>query len=251
MEWQLFGDIIGILIAIGVGMGCGSYSTMPYYRLPSGEACAGKWLGKKSHCTNCNTQLRTRDLLPVLNWLLTRGKCQFCGAKISGVYFFIEFTIVLISVLLFLKFGFEYMQFYIITLGLGCCLVILTATDYTYKTMPDPVLVVAVMFGFLYRALMDGQIYDMVFTFTIAVLSGLIYATIYKRITGREFKNYGYLKLIAIAGIWLNFISFMFFIVLAGILAFAIRKTPIPLAAAITLPFMLIIYFPELPYLVF
>lgn len=208
--------IIGLLLAIGLGMGCGSYATMPYYRLPTGEPCAGRWFGKRSHCTACGHKLRTIDLFPVFNWLLTFGKCHFCGHRISPVYFFIEFSCMLFSALLYLQFGFT--DAYLLTMGMMVCLVILTATDYSYRMMPNAVLLVLLMFGLLHRALLDDTLFHMVQSTALAILIGLAYRDLYKKITGTPITNYAYLKLIAIAGIWFPYPTFFTFLISAILL---------------------------------
>lgn len=242
-----FLNILGLLIAIGVGMGCGSYATMPYYRLPNGIPCGGKWTGKKSACPKCKVTLRTRDLFPVLNWLWTHGKCFKCGAKVNPVYFFIEFTCTLLSVLLYTKFGFD--QMYIITMGLAVCLVILAATQYSYQDIPDAVLIVMVMFGFLYRTILDGQIYDMVYSFALAVLCALIFAHLYEKFKGKKIKNYGLLKLLAVAGIWFGAGQVIKYIVVGLLLVsivnlltkFSKQKPEIFYGLALAIPFILVI----------
>ncbi len=241
-------EIIEFLLAIGIGLGSGSYATMPYYRLPNNEPCGGKWTGKRSHCTSCGHKLRTRDLLPVFNWLLTHGKCQFCGKKISPVYFFIELSCTILSVLIYLKFGFsdKYMLFMI----LAVCLVILSATDYSYKTLPDAVFIVIVMVGMTYRAIEDSELFGMTYGFTLALLTCLFYRQIYEKITGKKIKNYGYLKLITVSGIWLTPGNFVAFIIVAalfmGMLRLVYGKKRARFAMPIAASLLLFIFYPNL-----
>lgn len=249
MELQLVSEIIQVLIAIGVGMGMGSCSTMVYYRSEKGEAWGGKWTGKRAYCPKCNHKLRTRDLLPLFNWILTLGKCKFCGAKINPVYFFIEFMITALSVIFFLKYGFIDSQFYILTFGLAACLVIIVATDYSYKLVPDKVLLVMVMFGFLYRPLIDEEIYSMIRVVIIAVLFAILYSKLYEALTKKPIVNYGYLKLIGIGAIWFDYLNFFIFLILSAICYLLIMiinrifgfKTPLPYAAALAFPMILLL----------
>ena len=85
-------ETLGLLIAIVLGLGFGSYSTMPYYRLPNKVPCAGRWVGEKSACPQCGVQLRQRDYIPLFNWLITMGKCFSCGKKIDPTYLVLELT---------------------------------------------------------------------------------------------------------------------------------------------------------------
>ena len=226
-------------------MGAGSCSTMPYWRIPNGEKCGGKWTGKRAHCVSCNHKLRTRDMLPVINWLLTMGKCHFCGAKINPIYFLIEFSITLFSALLYLKLGFD--QLYIIIMGLVCSLTIATAMDYTYGKIYDRVLVVVLSLGAVYRSLIDGQIYDFMYLFANVVIFGVAFAAIYKKIKGKDMKDYKYLKLIACVAVWLNYTSFAYFALyslpLFIIGYFMFRKA---LALTISVPFLLLVIYPEI-----
>lgn len=198
-----------LLSVILAGMALGSCSTMVYYRVQHGEKISGRWFGKRAFCPHCHTKLRTRDLLPLFNWLLNKGKCAFCKARINPVYFFIEFFITLSSVLLYLKFGLN--DQYFLLLGLATCLVITAATDYSYRTMPDQVLITLVMLGTTYRAMMTGEVMGMVHSFAFAVLLALGWRDFYKHHRGKVIVNYNYLKILGIAGIWLNFVPLIWF----------------------------------------
>lgn len=245
MTWQWW---LGLCIAIGVGMGCGSYATMPYYRLPKGEPCAGRWIGKRSHCTSCDHKLRTRDLFPVFNWLLTRGKCHFCGAAISPVYFFIELSVTVASVIIYCHHPLD--QWYILLLGMAVCLIIITASDYSYRFVADPVLLALIMFGLLYRALLDGSLYPMVHSFTLAVLVAAALKQGYEHYTGKALTDYGYLKLLAVSGVWLNIPAFLLLLIYAGVLLLvvaAFRKSRLydtSIAWILSLVWFIIVIYP-------
>lgn len=206
---------IGLIFAAGVGMACGSYATMPYYRLPNNIACAGRWVGKRSACPACGVQLRTRDLLPVFNWLGTGGKCFKCSVEISYVYFFIEAGCMLASIALYLRFGFD--QLYILGMGLATCAMIQCAMDYSYRTMHDRIFVVMAMLGMIYRALLDGQIYDMIFSFSLAVLIALLAAQLYEQRMGKTVQSYRYLKWLALTGLWFTVPEFIVFLLVLAV----------------------------------
>lgn len=73
------------IAAIG---GClGSFFNVVLYRIPRGEDIV--WRG--SHCPECDNPIRSRHNLPVIGWLLLRGRCYDCGARISAIYPLIEF----------------------------------------------------------------------------------------------------------------------------------------------------------------
>lgn len=201
MEMAVIWETLAFLVlGVGFGMGCGSYATMPYYRLPNGEACAGKWIGKKSHCPVCDAQLKTRHLIPVFNWLITRGKCYSCGTKVNPVYFFIEVSVTIFSIVSYLTLGLDQLNLHMIYVALATCLVILGATDLTYRKIPDQVLVVMVILAFMAKT--PADINDMVFGLMMCVLIGVGYAKQKEEKTGEKYPHYGRLKFLGVAGLW-------------------------------------------------
>ena len=83
------------------GIIIGSFLNVLIYRIPKKENIAVV----RSHCMNCNYQLKWYDLVPLFSWLFLRGKCRKCGEKISIQYPLIEATNGLFYLLVFYKFG--------------------------------------------------------------------------------------------------------------------------------------------------
>jgi len=68
------------------GLVVGSFLTVVIHRVPAGESI----VRPRSRCPRCGTELRARDNLPVLGWVLLRGRCRTCGERISPSYPLIE-----------------------------------------------------------------------------------------------------------------------------------------------------------------
>lgn len=64
----------------------GSFLNVVAYRLPRGRSVSGR----RSHCPSCGTVVRSRDNLPVLGWLILRGRCRSCRGPISVRYPLVE-----------------------------------------------------------------------------------------------------------------------------------------------------------------
>jgi leader peptidase (prepilin peptidase)/N-methyltransferase len=73
---------IRIAIAIPFGLAFGSFLTVAIARLPAKESL----VRPRSRCPSCGAQIRTVDNIPVLSWILLRGRCHACRARISVVY---------------------------------------------------------------------------------------------------------------------------------------------------------------------
>lgn len=79
-------DLITALWLGFIGACVGSFLNVVAYRLPLGMSVV--W--KPSHCPHCNHPIRARDNVPVLGWLMLRGRCRDCGAPISPRYAIVE-----------------------------------------------------------------------------------------------------------------------------------------------------------------
>lgn len=69
-----------------VGLTVGSFLTVVTTRLPAGQSI----VRPRSACPRCRQALTARDLVPVVSWLLLRGRCRRCGAPIPAVYPLLE-----------------------------------------------------------------------------------------------------------------------------------------------------------------
>ena len=79
-------DLVTALWLGFVGACIGSFLNVVAYRLPLGMSVV--W--RPSHCPKCEHPIRARDNVPVLGWLMLRGKCRDCGEPISPRYAIVE-----------------------------------------------------------------------------------------------------------------------------------------------------------------
>ena len=78
----------GLVVAVAtlVGLAIGSFLNVVIWRVPRGESVAHP----PSACPRCGHAIRSRDNVPVLSWLLLRGRCRDCGNPISVRYPLVE-----------------------------------------------------------------------------------------------------------------------------------------------------------------
>jgi leader peptidase (prepilin peptidase)/N-methyltransferase len=88
--------LVGIL-----GLAIGSFLNVVIYRVPRDMSV----VTPRSHCPACESGVRPRDEVPVLSWLLLRGRCRDCKVFISPRYAFVELLTGVLFVALTLKFG--------------------------------------------------------------------------------------------------------------------------------------------------
>ncbi|WP_410512580.1 prepilin peptidase [Paenibacillus sp. BR2-3] len=117
-----------------LGLILGSFYNVVGLRVPAKESL----LHPPSHCPNCNTQLKHRDLFPVFSYLLSRGKCPYCGTSVSSLYPLGEAATGLLFLWVYLQFGFTgkgLLGFLLVSLS-----VIVTVADLKYMLIPNKVL---------------------------------------------------------------------------------------------------------------
>ena len=84
----LFWEILSAFIFFILGASIASGVTCFASRIKTGES----WLKGRSHCDSCGHILGIIDLIPVFGYVINKGHCRYCGAKISAVSFFNELT---------------------------------------------------------------------------------------------------------------------------------------------------------------
>jgi len=75
-------------VAFLFGLAIGSFMTVVAARVPAGESV----VSPRSRCPHCGTEIRNRDNIPVLGWIMLRGRCHNCGERISGRYPLLELS---------------------------------------------------------------------------------------------------------------------------------------------------------------
>lgn len=92
-----------LLAGLLVGLALGSFTTMLSYRIPRRISI----VRPPSHCPHCRTPLRPRDLVPVLSWLIERGRCRHCDKPIGVRYLLVELLTTAACMIAFIGLGFQ------------------------------------------------------------------------------------------------------------------------------------------------
>ena len=126
-----------------IGAILGSFFNVVIYRVPRGESI----IRPPSACPACGTRLRARDNIPVLGYLLLRGKCRYCAAPISARYPIVEVLSGILPVLLFIRFGAS-TPFYVFW-PLSCVLLVLSFIDLDLRIIPDRITLPGIVVGLI------------------------------------------------------------------------------------------------------
>ena len=146
---------VTIILAL-MGAGLGSFACCQAWRIRKSDK------SPRSHCMNCEYRLKWFDNIPVISWLLLRGKCRKCGKKIGFLELFSEIGLAAIFVLSYLFWpwrasllsgnGFEIAKFVVFLVEL-VIFWILFVYDAKWKEMPTKILLVSVAVGLIWTGI--------------------------------------------------------------------------------------------------
>lgn len=122
-----------IPVALTFGLLVGSFLNVVIHRLPLGISV----VTPPSHCPHCDTQLKPWDNIPVLAYLWLRGRCRYCGAKISLRYPSVELMTGLIFALIAWQFGES--AFTPLYCLFAAALISAGMIDYDHQIIPDSI----------------------------------------------------------------------------------------------------------------
>lgn len=100
-EWIIKERVVEVLLfwwVVAFGASVGSFLNVVVYRMPLGMSLSAK----SSHCVWCKYKIRSRDNIPVIGWLMLRGRCRKCRLPISGRYPLVEAITGIMALILFL-----------------------------------------------------------------------------------------------------------------------------------------------------
>jgi prepilin signal peptidase PulO-like enzyme (type II secretory pathway) len=206
-------NLFEAFLAAALGAIFGSYATLFAYRLPLKESCFGRYFGKKSRCPNCESIIKTRDLIPVLNWIFTLGRCRNCQTKIPRTHLFIELATTILFIICYLNFSFS--ENFIIYSLISVTFVILLVTDYTHKSFPNPLLIFLLILLIINRILLEQSIFGIIYSSLIGVICATAFYQIFykkcKNIFFNQQQSFDYIKIILIASIGLLPFEFLLY----------------------------------------
>ncbi len=140
-------EAIALGLVIVFGLVIGSFLNVCIYRLPRGESIAAE----PSHCPRCGHRLGPRDLVPVLSFLWLRGRCRYCGGRISPRYAVIELLTALLFMVVWLRFGWS--AAFIKYSLLSALLLVVAAIDLEHQLIPNRLVLIALAWGLVWQTL--------------------------------------------------------------------------------------------------
>ena len=202
---QIFSAILGAIV--------GSFLNVCIYRIPSGKSI----VFPASHCPACKHPIKFYDNIPIISYIILRGKCRNCDEKISPIYPAIELLTAIMSLLLFRKYGLSLE--YLFSFMFVCALIIITFIDLEHQIIPDVITLPGIPL-FALAAILFMNITLKASLIGILAGGGCLYlvALVYQLLTKREGMGGGDIKLLAMLGGFLGWQSLWFIIMASSLI---------------------------------
>jgi leader peptidase (prepilin peptidase)/N-methyltransferase len=177
----------------------------------------------RSACPSCGAQISAWQNIPVISYLLLRGRCAGCKTKISIRYPLVELLTAVLAAVCATHFGFGWEA--LMAIGLTFALLAISVIDYDHQLIPDSIVMPLLWVGLgmsLFHPLTGAE------TLFVSPVDSIIGAMagylslwgvyqLFKLITGKEGMGYGDFKLLAALGAWLGWQSLHLIILLSAV----------------------------------
>ena len=238
----------------------GSFLNVCIVRVPNEKSI----VSPPSHCPHCNAILSFYDNIPLLSYIILRGRCRYCGAGISLRYFLVELLMGAFAVVLFDRFGLSYSFF--VSFLLIAALIVISFIDLDVRIVPDVISLSGIVCGLVLSVVgyfmigRDSELVPSPLSSLIGIICGggflLGTAWLYEKITGVEGMGGGDIKLLAMIGAFLGWPSIPITLFIASLVGSVVgltcmlvtgagRRLAIPFAPFLCAGAILFIFFGE------
>jgi leader peptidase (prepilin peptidase) / N-methyltransferase len=199
-----------ILVFAAGGLIFGSFLNVCIYRIPRRESLTFP----ASHCTSCGRPLPWFENVPVVAWLVLRGRCRGCGASISPMYPLVELATAAVFAGGVIVYGLT--PLLVVRLAFASALIVLFAIDLRHRILPNVITLPGIVCGFAASVFLPpGWLASL-----IGIIAGggvlLGIAEAYFRIRGQEGLGMGDVKMLAMIGAFLGWQLMLLTLVLAS-----------------------------------
>jgi leader peptidase (prepilin peptidase) / N-methyltransferase len=218
-------------IAVALGLAFGSFLNVVIYRLPRGESLSHP----PSRCPGCGQAIRIYDNIPVLGWLILRGRARCCKIRISARYPLIEALGGLVAWAIVRAIIFELpsetvwwkvVVLFALDLSLALGLMAAAFIDLDHMYLPDPITLGGAVLGLLSATLRGGSLQSSLFGAALGfLLVWLPFDFLYGKLRGQPGMGMGDAKLVMLAGAWFGWQGAVF-----ALLGGAVQATVVALA---------------------
>ena len=173
-------------------------------------------VAERSCCPQCGKQIKAYDNIPVLSYLMLRGRCRACGLRISAQYPLVELGTAIATALCVWRFGVGFEA--LAAIGMSWCLIALSGIDARTQLLPDgltlPLLWAGLLLSLIPLSVTPAQA---IVGASVGYLSLWSVYWLFKLLTGKEGMGYGDFKLLGALGAWFGASSILPIILMSSV----------------------------------
>jgi len=209
---------VDLIFVIILGALWGSFANVCILRLPQNKGV----VSGRSYCPKCKKKIIWKDNIPIISYILLKGKCRKCKKPISSQYALVEMLSLISFVSIYYLYGISFTTLLLIILAL--VLIIIFFIDLKHFIIPNTLTFPLMALGLIKSFIPNlNEIFPNYIDSIIGGLFGygIIWSIIffYKQIRKKEGMGLGDAKLFAVIGFWFGWISIPFVIFLSSITA--------------------------------
>lgn len=170
----------------------------------------------RSACPSCKEQIKAWANIPLISWMLLRGKCSSCKEAISAQYPLVELLTAVLSMLVAMRFGASMQT--VFALFFTWSLISLALIDFHTTLLPDSITLPLMWLGLLISLIpiFVGSHQAIIGAAAGYMVLWIVYQ-VFKLITGKEGMGFGDFKLLAALGAWLGWVKLPLIILLSSL----------------------------------
>lgn len=197
--------ITHLIIVFIFGAVVGSFLNVCIYRIPRKKSI----IYPPSGCPQCEKPIRIYDNIPLVSYLVLKGKCRDCKAPISFRYFVVELITAVVFTLIYRRWGLSYEFF--IQIFFTAILIVISFIDYDFQIIPDILSIGGMVAGLIISFVRPGfQVMEAVYGVLLGGGVLFVIAWGYQLLTKREGMGGGDIKLLAMIGSFSGFKGVLF-----------------------------------------
>ena len=203
--------MIALIFSFIFGTMVGSFLNVCIFRLPTHQSVVTPF----SYCLSCKQPISLYDNIPILSFIILRGKCRKCKAPLSYQYPMVEFLAGLFSLIFMIKYGLSLN--YAVYFTFSAALITITVIDIKHQIIPDSITLPGIGVGLLISFLLSTLSFlDSLIGTVIGGGSLLLVSGGYYFFTKHEGMGLGDVKLLAMMGAFLGWRSILFIIMVGS-----------------------------------
>lgn len=209
---------IMMVFAFVFGLIVGSFLNVCIYRIPLNKSI----VTPPSSCPGCGERIRFYDNIPILSYIILRGKCRNCRQPISAIYPLTELMTGILSLGILVNFYPNYWLYFAFMLFVSS-LVVISFIDLRHQIIPDVISIPGIIAGFgvavCFNILSSYPITWIDSLLGIIAGGGILYlvAVVFEKLTGKEGMGGGDVKLLAMMGAWMGWQSLPMIILISSL----------------------------------